>query len=199
MRQRLFQTSNGLRQVGASLAIAGLLSFSLLDSPARAVRFSDGTIHFAGIPSLGKVSTTDNSAWAWGATYFFALQIPADSSEPLGRIELKKTEGLDSIDFNLKRTFAYVNGDRHQTIDVRASNPAEDTLAIEFDPPVAPGTALTLGLRPYNNPRNGGVYLFGITAFPAGDKVSSQFIGHGRLQFYDRSFFRDGFFGGWWR
>ncbi len=199
MRQRLFQTSNGLRQVGTSLAIAGLLSFALLGAPARAVRFSDGTVHFAGIPLLGKVSTTDNSAWAWGATYFFTLQMPADASEPLKRIELKKTEGLDSIDFNLKRTFAYVNGDRHQTIEVRAANPEENTLAIEFDPPVPPGTALTLGLKPYNNPRNGGVYLFGVTAFPAGEKASSQFIGYGRLQFYDRSFFRDSFFGGWRR
>lgn len=199
MGRRLFQTSNGLRQVGASLAIAGLLTFTILSESARAVRFSDGTVHFAGIPLLGKVRTTDNSAWAWGATYLFSLQIPADASEPLGRIELKKTEGLDSIDFNLKRTFAYVNGDRRQTIELRATNPAEDTLAIDFDPPVAPGTALTLGLRPYNNPRNGGVYLFGVTAFPAGEKVSSQFIGHGRLQFYDRSFFRDSFFGGWWR
>jgi Protein of unknown function (DUF2808) len=199
MRHRLFQTSNSLSQVGASLAIAGLFSFVILIGSARAVRFSDGTLHFAGIPSLGKVSTTDNSAWAWGATYFFTLQIPADASEPLGRIELKKTEGLDSIDFNLKRTFAYVNGDRRQTIEVRASNPEENTLAVEFDPPVAPGTTLTLGIKPYSNPRNGGVYLFGVTAFPAGEKVSSQFIGHGRLQFYDRSFFRDGFQGGWWR
>lgn len=30
-----------------------------------------------------------------------------------------------------------------------------------------------------------GVYLFGVTAFPAGEKSHGQFIGFGRLHFYN--------------
>ncbi|MGB8700025.1 MAG: DUF2808 domain-containing protein [Thermosynechococcaceae cyanobacterium] len=178
-----------LCRLGMGIGLSGIMGVSLCVFPAPAVQFGDGTIHFAGVPSLGKVSATDNQAWAWSATYFFTVKMPADASEPLGQILLKQTEGLDTIDFNTKRTYAYLNGDRRQKVALQSIQNQDDTLTVQFDPPIAPGTTVTLGLRPYNNPRNGGVYLFGVTAYPAGEKVSSQFIGYGRLQFYENSFF----------
>lgn len=187
---------NRLGRIGGHVVVLSLLCLTPLDLAAKAVRFRDGTVHFAGVPVLGKVSTTNNQSWGWGATYFFTLQVPADASEPLGRVDIQQREGLDSIDFNLKQTYAYKDGDRRQRLEVEATATAKDTLTVTFDPPVPPGTAITLGLSPYNNPRTSGVYLFGVTAFPAGEQVSSQFIGHGRLQFYDRTF-RDRWFGGW--
>ncbi|NJM78198.1 MAG: DUF2808 domain-containing protein [Acaryochloridaceae cyanobacterium RU_4_10] len=174
-----------------SLGVIAAIAGGLLAVPVKAVQFSDGTIHFAGVPRLGKVSTTDNQAWAWSATYYFTIQVPADASEPLGRVVMQQTEGVDSIDFNLKRTFAYLDGDKNQTIPLQATNTDKDALNVQFDTPIEPGKTVTLGLRPYNNPHTGGVYLFGVTAFPAGEKVQSQFIGTGRLQFYDRSFWHD--------
>lgn len=179
------------RRSSVSFGFMAAIAWGLFTVPVEAVQFSDGTIHFAGVPRLGKVSTTDNQAWAWSATYFFTIQIPADASEPLGRMVLQQTEGVDSIEFNLKRTFAYLNGDRNQTIPLQATNTDKDALDVQFDTPIPPGTTVTLGLRPYNNPHTGGVYLFGVTTFPAGEKVQSQFIGTGRLQFYDRSFWHD--------
>jgi Protein of unknown function (DUF2808) len=196
MGNRFLQTFRALRSLGAGLAIS-TLPLSLVILPAKAVRFSDGTVHFSGVPLLGKVSTTDNQARAWSATYFFAIQIPANASEPLGRVVLQQTEGVESIDYNLKQTYAYVNGDRHQKTALQATQPDEKTLILDFNPPVPPGTTLTLAVRPDRNPRIGGVYLFGVTAFPAGEKASSQFVGYGRLQFYDNTFDRG--FGGWWR
>lgn len=174
-----------------SLGVLGAIALLLLAVSVKAVQLSDGTIHFAGVPRLGKVSTTDNQAWAWSVTYYFTIQVPADASEPLGRVVLQQTEGVDSIDFNLKRTFAYIDGNRNQTIPLQATNTEKDALDVQFDTPISPGTTVTVGLRPYNNPHTGGVYLFGVTTFPAGEKVQSQFIGTGRLQFYDRSFWHD--------
>jgi Protein of unknown function (DUF2808) len=180
-----------------SLGVIAAIASLLLAVPVKAVQFSDGTIHFAGVPSLGKVSTTDNQAWAWSVTYYFTIQVPADASEPLGRVVLQQTEGVDSIEFNLKQTFAYLDGDssapgvRNQTIPLQATNMDKDALEVQFDTPIEPGKTVTLGLKPYNNPHTGGVYLFGVTTFPAGEKVQSQFIGTGRLQFYDRSFWHD--------
>lgn len=171
------------------LALAtGFMGLSLMGAPAVAVRFADGTVQFAGVPRLGKVSATDNQTWAWSATYLFTLQIPDDASEPLGRVMVRQEEGVDVVEFNLKRTYAYLNGDRRQTTAVEAVRASPDTLDLTFNPPIPPGSTLTIGLRPYTNPRTGGVYLFGITTTPAGDKVRSQFIGYGRLQFYERSF-----------
>jgi hypothetical protein len=169
---------------------AGILAMSLGSLPAIAVKFSDGTVQFAGVPRLGKVSTTDSQAYAWGATYLFTLQVPEDASEPLGQVVLRQEQGLDSVEFNLGRTYAYLNGDRAQTTAIEALSSNSDTLDLTFNPPIPPGSTVTIGLRPYSNPQTGGVYLFGVTTAPAGDKVRSQFVGYGRLQFYDRSFWR---------
>jgi hypothetical protein len=178
--------SKGHRQCIAILA-AGGMGWGLASSPATAVRFADGTVQFAGVPRLGKVTTTDNQAWAWGATYLFTLQMPEDASEPLGRVTLQQTEGVDTVEFNLKRTYAFLNGDRRQAATVETIMVKPDTLELMFDPPIPPGATLTIAVRPYTNPNVGGVYLFGVTTAPAGEKVRDQFIGYGRLQFYDRS------------
>jgi Protein of unknown function (DUF2808) len=179
--------SKGHRQCTAVLA-AGVMGWGLVNNPAAAVRFADGTVQFAGVPRLGKVTTTDNQARTWGATYLFTLQMPEDASEPLGRVRLQQTEGVDTVEFNLKRTYAYLNGDRQQIAAIEASNTKPDTLELIFNPPIPPGSTLTIGVQPYANPNIGGVYLFGVTVAPAGEKVRDQFVGYGRLQFYDHSY-----------
>jgi Protein of unknown function (DUF2808) len=183
---------------------SGLVWAGVLVQGAEAVRFSDGTVAFAGLPQLLRVSTSENSVWAWGATYSFTLKVPQDASEPLGRIQLQQKEGVDTVSFNLKRTSAYLNGDRGQKIPLSSVEGEKDgEWIVNFETAIAPGNTVTLELRPYHNPDTGGVYLFGVTVFPQGEAVRSQFIGVGRLQFYDRSIWRHGLWrhpwGGWWR
>jgi hypothetical protein len=177
-----------------ALLSSGLMSLSV-SLPVAAVRFADGTVQFAGVPLLGKVSTTNNQAWSWGATYLFTLQVPADASEPLGRVALEQKEGVNTIKFKLKQTYAYLNGNRGQRVALEATQLEPNRVELRFETPVTPGSVITLGLRPYQNPSVGGVYLFGVTAFPAGEQVRSQFIGYGRLQFYENSLFRHSGFG----
>ena len=166
----------------------------VLVETSQAVRFSDGTVAFGGIPQILKVSTSDNSAWAWGATYSFSLKVPEDASEPLAQIQLQQTEGLDTVAFNLKRTAAYLNGDRSQRVELASVDGEQKRqLRVTFATPIAPGNSVTLELRPYQNPDTGGVYLFGVTVAPQGERVRTQFIGYGRLQFYDRNIWRNGF------
>jgi hypothetical protein len=195
MKQTLWQWQDDNYRRWLSGWMVGMMSWGLVCFPATAVRFADGTVQFAGVPRLGKVSTTNNQAWAWGATYLFTLQVPPDASEPLGRIVLQQAEGVDTVDFNLKRTYAYLNGDRRQKVELDATKDKSAHLNLRFKTPVPPGNTVTFGLRPYNNPSVGGVYLFGVTTFPEGEKVRSQFVGYGRLQFYENSFFHQFGFG----
>ena len=188
MKLNRFQWMSQSRDRWLTAFATGIVSLGLVTIPAVAVRFADGTVQFAGVPRLGKVSTTDNQTYAWSATYLFTLQLPADASEPLGRVMLQQTEGVDGVEFNLKGTYAYLNGDRTQRTAVETVQLKPDTLELTFNPPIPPNSTVTIGLRPYTNPRTGGVYLFGVTTAPAGEKVRSQFIGSGRLQFYERSF-----------
>jgi hypothetical protein len=199
---RIGRNGRLLRGLATGL-VSGVVWAGVMIQGVEAVRFSDGTVAFAGLPQLLRVSTSDNSAWAWGATYSFTLSVPQDASEPLGRVQLQQKEGVDTVSFNVKRTSAYLNGDRGQKIALGSVEGGKDgELTVNFATPIAPGNTVTLELRPYNNPDTGGVYLFGVTVFPQGEAVRSQFIGFGRLQFYDRSIWRHGLWyhprGGWW-
>ena len=71
----------------------------------------------------------------------------------------------------------------------------QQSVTLTFDPPVAPGNTVTIALEPERNPRRSGVYLFGVTAYPSGEKTYGQFLGYGRLHFYDRG--GDPFRWGW--
>jgi len=44
---------------------------------------------------------------------------------------------------------------------------------------------VTIGVKPRRNPDFGGVYLFGVTAFPAGEKSRGLYLGAGRLHFFE--------------
>ncbi|HIK44754.1 MAG TPA: DUF2808 domain-containing protein, partial [Leptolyngbyaceae cyanobacterium M65_K2018_010] len=76
--------------------------------------------------------------------------------------------------------------------EVTQERGGQTVLTINFDPPVTPGMPLILALRPWQNPRFGGVYLFGATAYPVGEVVRPTFLGYARLSFYEP----DG--GGFW-
>lgn len=173
-----------------------IVSAALLGTPAAiAVQFSDGTLHFAAVPRLVKVSTTQNQARTWGGRYYITVSVPEDASEPLGKLEIRQDEGSDRLGpFEFERTLAFVEGDRQRPVQVESVEIDRDrqTITVAFNPPVPPGQTLTLGLAPVRTP-DAGIYLWGITAFPAGEKVASQFLGYGRLHFYDdrdRSFWR---------
>lgn len=158
----------------------------LFQRAAIAVEFSDGTIHFAGVPRLVQARTTRTQARTWGSHYYFTVSVPDDASEPLGQLMLRQDEGADRFGrYELDATIAFVEGDRKQRANLAAIkiNRDDRSLTAQFDPPIQPGQTVTLGIRPVQTP-SAGIYLWGVTAFPAGDQVAPQFIGYGRLHFY---------------
>lgn len=173
--------------LGAALAIStGLLSSAEVASP---VRLADGRVYFAQPPSLVSATTTFNDVYMWGATYYFTLNVPPNAGEPLERITIAQQEGIDDIEFDLEesRAFEGRRGNKGKRIAIGGVSRDDEkrSLSVTFDPPVPPGKTVTIALNPVRNPRYGGVYLFGVTAFPAGEKTYGQFLGFGRLHFYE--------------
>lgn len=164
----------------------GLGLWSAMAPGALAVRLRDGKVHFVQPPSLVSATTTRNEANAWSATYYFTVAIPENADEPLGQVTLEQREGVDTLRYRLRETFAYEGGDRRLPISLGevTQDLSQRRVTVTFDPPVEPGRTVTLGLRPVHNPRYDGVYLFGVTAFPAGENPQGQFLGYGRLHFY---------------
>jgi hypothetical protein len=118
--------------------------------------------------------------------------VPQNAGEPLGRIEIAQQDASNfarNVEFELEdsRAFVGTRGDRGEALTLGNVTADEEnqTVSVTFDPPVPPGTVVTLGLRAERNPRSGGVYLFGVTAFPPGESAYGQFLGYGRFNFYE--------------
>ena len=52
---------------------------------------------------------------------------------------------------------------------------------VVFDAPIEPGNTVTISVKPKRNPSRGGVYLFGVTAYPTGDNSQGMYLGSGRI------------------
>jgi len=198
--------------LGAAIASITLIESCLL-SQSRAIQLRDGTVYFAQPPRLVDTATTYNETYVWGATYYFTISLPENAGEGLQRLTINQHEGVDNIRFDLNDSFAFEGkrssrGQRIGLKDVVGDVSGQTvsrlsktrTVTLTFDPPVSPGKTITIALKPWQNPRISGVYLFGVTAFPTGEKSHGQFLGYGRLHFYHRSdsgFWPRGFHGIW--
>lgn len=173
-----------LRNLVLSIALASG-SFVL---PAEAVQVR-GTTYFVSPPRLVGASSTQNYVYAWSATYYFTLDVLENAGVPLQRVTIAQNEGADRVRFNLKETEAFDGGSRSNTRiglgDVTQDDKTK-AITVNFNPPVPPGKRVTIALSPYQNPSVGGVYLFGVTAFPQGEPAYGQFLGFGRISIYDR-------------
>ena len=171
-----------------------LPSSNFLDSSAGAVQLRDGKTHFVQLPFLLGAETTVNRIYSRSAIYYFAIALPENMGEPLQKLEVTQTEGFDAVDFLSNETIAYLQLSSGERIAISSKTeilPSQDRVkvTITFDPPIPASNQLNskliVGLRPVRNPRYDGVYLFGVTAFPQGDRPNPQFLGYGRLSFYD--------------
>ncbi|WP_026097993.1 DUF2808 domain-containing protein [Baaleninema simplex] len=175
----------------------GVVAIAAVASPVvQAVQVADGTVYFDRPPSLVGASTTFDRVRSWNATYFFTLDLPEDAGEPLQQVAIAQHERpAPYMRYRLEDTYSFEGRRRDRGDPLSLGNVTHDedtqTVTVTFDPPVEPGTAITVALRPVRNPSFSGVYLFGVTAYPAGDKAYGQFLGFGRLHFYSSDF-------GWW-
>lgn len=179
--------------LGTTLALtAGVGVFTPV---TQAVQLADGTTYFVQPPSLEQARTTYTNVNAPSATYYFTINVPENAGEPLQRVTIDQRQGTDRVRFELKDTRAFIGTSFKKgaklTLGEVTRIPNTRTISVNLDPPVPPGRTVTIALRPTRNPQFSGIYLFGVTAFPAGEKSHGQFLGFGRFNFYgnDRGFF----------
>ncbi len=170
-----------------TLASFGILNLSI--PPIPAIEFTDGRVSFAKSPRLLDVVTTYDTVGVSFAKYYFTLELPDNAGEPLQAVVIQQRQGTEDVDFRLDETFAFLGQRRHRgenlTLQGVTLNEQENTIKVTFEPPIAPGSTFTIGLKPRHNPRFAGVYLFGVTAIPVGEKPYDLYLGAGRLHFYD--------------
>lgn len=171
--------------LGVGLALSG---GAYVSANQVAVRFPDGRVAFNVPPTFYEANTPYPTVWYPRPIYRFLLRIPENAGEPLHRVMIQQLPSQEALFFEAGRTRAF-SGDRRHRQPLAISNVEfnldQQAVMISFDPPIDPGTMLTIVLAPRRNPAYDGVYLFGVTAYPpGGDRAMGQFIGTGRLQFY---------------
>jgi acyl dehydratase len=80
-------------------------------------------------------------------------------------------------------TIAAITSTQTAAFSENASDTPPGTTTVVFEQPVQPGTTVTVAVDAKANPGFGGIYEFGVTAYPEGDQVVSQFLGYGRIAF----------------
>lgn len=178
-----------------SLFLAACLSLAALPSEAVVLR---GRTYFDRPPRLVKMVTFFQMVSHYSPDYFVVLDLLPDSGEPLGSITLQQNQGVDRFfQFRLDSTRAYVGEPRNFGAEIPVAQTTFDDdkrlLTVQFAQPVAAGQRITVVVNPQLNPDVAGTYLWGITAYPAGEQPSGQFLGFGRINIYDRNTFRSGF------
>jgi hypothetical protein len=131
--------------------------------------------------------TTFNQVRVWSAIYYFTITVPPDAGQSLGRITINQRQGFESIELIPEQTVAFVGTrhDRRTAIPLSAMwDSNQQTMTIVLEDPVPAGNTVTIGLRPTANPDFGGIYLYGVTAYPPGNDAKGLYLGVGRLQFY---------------
>jgi hypothetical protein len=181
--------STWLLAMGSCSGLAIAFS-SAIKLPAQGVEAPDGTVAFESGLLLLDAHTTFDGVEVKQARYYFDLELPDDIGESLQKVEIQQRNGGDEVTFEPEETEAYL-GDHHQKLERVAAIATRDKdteqITIRFEQPIAPGNKITIGLKPKSNPSYGGVYLFGVTAYPTGEKARGMYLGAGRLHFENYS------------
>ena len=173
------------------LTLGVMLPSSLPILSAVAVPLSNGQTFFDYPPRLLQATTSNSQVQVAGATYYFTLSVPKNAGEPLQTVTVAQRENRDTVVFKPSSSRAFAGnrarrGDALSLASIGGVPSSQETIVV-FDPPVPPGSTVTIALKPKRNPDWGGVYLFGVTAYPAGENSSGQFLGYGRIQFHENS------------
>ena len=173
--------------------VTSTLALSLLipniSTTVNAYEVGENKTVFLAAPRLTRAATT-NLSRNGPSTYHFTIEVPENADEALQAVTISQKDNPVYINFALDKSNAFMGdslagGPNLELADIGGDvsvNPNDITVV--FDEPVQPGETVTVKLRAERNPSRGGIYLFGVTAFPEGENSSGLYIGSGRLQFY---------------
>jgi hypothetical protein len=155
----------------------------------QAVQLGDGSTMFTSPPRLVSFVTTRDRANDRNATYYVTVDLLPAAGEPLQTLQVSLIAGrFTRLNYHTDEieVFQGDRGDRGEGFAIAAANYEDDTqtLTIQMTEPITPGQRITFALKPVRNPAWEGVYLYEVTAAPAGPNPVFQRVGTGRIHIY---------------
>lgn len=155
---------------------------------ARALDLGGRTVFSRAPWRVDLVSYTTTTGQPW-AEYYFSLELPADAGAALAGLMIEQTRGVDrTFPFQVERTRAFLGRPRREgpALPVQASfDEAARRFMIRFLQPVAPGSTVTVVLKPWTNPAQSDTYMFQVSATPEGPAPAVSPVGFATLRIYD--------------
>lgn len=184
-----------IKQIGGQAAYPQSSKPQATQSEPQAVNSAvnqEGQTFFSHPPQLMRVAASQTGEDT-PSTYEFTLTVPKDAGQPLKTVTIAQATNVETVKFNVSSSKAFVGDRLTASSQIRLAsvggeqpaNPGEVTIV--FDQPVQPGSTVTVALAAQRNPSWGGVYEFGVTAYPEGENGLGQFLGYGRINFYGNS------------
>ncbi|WP_013323872.1 DUF2808 domain-containing protein [Gloeothece verrucosa] len=131
-------------------------------------------------------SATSAKGPASEANYHFTIQVPSNAGQPLKSVTIIQQLNVEKIRFLPQGSQAFIGQSFHRGTPVAVQGELiendTDGVKVIFNEPILPGNTVTVVLRAIN-PLYGGVYQFGVTAFPEGNDQQGLYLGPGRLHF----------------
>ena len=186
IKKSVWSSSKNNLFVAGSLVLGILLPTTFLS--ANAVDLGDGRNAFVRAPRLIRTAASNTSSNT-PSTYQFTIEVPEDAGEALKAVTISPKKNADKINFNVSNSKAFIGDSFAGGTDLSLANIGgsqindSNEVTFVFDEPVQPGNTVTVSLKTSRNPGDGGVYLFGVTAFPEGENSPGLYLGSGRLHF----------------
>lgn len=158
--------------------------------PAIAYEVGNGQTVFLKAPRLIRAAATQVSPYS-PSTYQFTIHVPKNAGEPLKAVTIAQKTSPERIQFDTNKSKAFIGdsfagGSPIDLADIGGSQSDDNSVTIVFDRPVEPGNTVTVSLRALHNPQFGGVYQFGVTAYPIGENSEGLYLGSARLHFLQK-------------
>jgi Protein of unknown function (DUF2808) len=156
--------------------------------PVSQLPLSNRQNFFSHPPTLIRTNALYTTPYT-SSTYEFTISLPADAGAPLKAVTIVQEQNLETIKFDPKHSKAfagkrYAAGPEIALASIGGPQETPGTAMIVFDQPVQPGSTVTVAVEAKANPNWGGVYEFGVTAYPTDENGHGQFLGYGRINFY---------------
>lgn len=185
-----FWSSFKMTAIATSALTLGILA-AIPNIPANAYELGNGQTVFIKAPRLIRAAATQVTP-SVASTYQFTIHVPKNAGEPLKAVTITQKPGPEQIKFDVSNSKAFIGdsfagGPGVRLADIGGEQPSNDnTVTIVFDRPVEPGNTVTVSLRALHNPQFGGVYQFGVTAYPIGENSNGLYLGTARLDFLQK-------------
>lgn len=158
---------------------------TLLSLSAEAIALG-GRRTFVKAPRLVNAEATHKTPGTQ-STYKFAIAVPNNAGEPIKAVRITQKPNVEDISFKVSESRASVEdsiaGERELAVaSLGGAEPDEEEITVVFDEPVQPGSTVTVSVRG-TNPSRGGIYQFGVTAFPIEEDSPGLYLGSARLTF----------------